>query len=296
MSLGISTSWFGFRPFAVDALLDLQRDAGVREIAVAAESVRPLPPTLGEGLRAVGARVAACEAMPARHGEAATSLLSMSAEAVRRAMATIGANAAEARAVGCDLVVIRLGTIDVDRGPERDAELSAKLRLEGQSEAVTKLAMELAHEVERRHDALLERVCRALFACMKTAPDIRFAIATPRSALGFPTLATCRTVLDEFRGKPLGYWHDAAAARMLELYGLAQPSAWSGEHASRTLGATMTDVAGSETRLPPGAGELDFKSLRETLPSAMPVVLDVDPKFGMRELQQAVKFLRGMGW
>jgi hypothetical protein len=25
-------------------------------------------------------------------------------------------------------------------------------------------------------------------------------------------------------------------------------------------------------------------------------VLDVDPKFGMRELQQAVKFLRGMGW
>ncbi|MBK6940560.1 MAG: hypothetical protein IPH13_10220 [Planctomycetes bacterium] len=300
MSLGISTSWFGIRPLGAAALLDVLREAGVREAFVAAESARPLSAALGGGLREAGARVsgleAPLEAVAARGSGLAVSLLSASTEVVRHALGAVAASVADARSLGCDLVVVRLGAIDVERGREREAELRAKLRLEGPSDDVTKIARELQHEVERRHDALLERACRALFAAMKSAPDMRFAVATPTSPLGFPSFATCCTLLDEFRGKPLGYWHDAAAARTLESLGLAPALAWSGEHAARAFGATMSDVAGSESRLPPGAGELDFKGLRETLPATIPVAIDVDARFGVRELQQAMSLLRSLGW
>ncbi|MBL8765798.1 MAG: hypothetical protein JNL94_00435 [Planctomycetes bacterium] len=281
-------------------MLDLLREAGVRAAFVASESPRPLATALGDGLRAAGARVVGLEPPLATAGDGDSglvpSLLSTSSEFARRALATVAASVADARALACDLVVVRLGAIDVDRGREREATLRAKLRLEGRSDDVTKLAKELEREVELRADALLERACRALFAAMKTAPDMRFAVATPTSPLGFPSFAACRTLLDEFRGKPLGYWHDAAAARTLESLGLAPALAWSGEHATRVFGATMSDVAGSESRLPPGAGELDFKGLRETLPATIPVVVDVDARFGVRELQQAVSLLRSLGW
>jgi hypothetical protein len=223
-------------------------------------------------------------------------MLSSSSEIVRRSMNSVQMSAHEARSMRTDLVVIQLGIVDLDRGREREAEVRAKLRLEGPTDGVRRAAAELARDVENRRDMLLERACRALHETMTVAPDMRFAISTPAALIGFPTFSACRTLLDEFKGRALGYWHDATAARIFELLGLAPALAWSGEHATRAVGATMGDFAGGEQRLPPGAGEIDFKGLRETLPGALTVALDVDSKFGVRQAQEAVTFLRSLGW
>jgi sugar phosphate isomerase/epimerase len=272
----------------------------VRACALAPGPPSPAPEALAAVLRPAGARVVAVEASPwsgagdpgQDHGGA--SLVSVDRDPRARAVEAARRAAAVGRVVGARDVVLRLGDVDVPDRRRREQKLLARLREEGPSDALRAEAAAAAADADARAEACLDRACRVLFELRRVEPETRFAVATPASPFGFPSLRALPLLLDDLRDAQVGYWHDSGAARLLELLGLSPPLAFAGEAAERTFGASFHDVAGTETHLPPGAGEIDFKALRDALPSGVAAVLDVDARFPLTEVKLAAALLESL--
>ncbi len=297
MSLALSTLWLGDRSVTAVQVLAAMREIGLRECALSRFTSLKDPERLLPTLRPAGAHVLALEAgSPESAGPGGEpSLVAPQAVASGRALKEMARAAALARTAGARHVVLRFGDLDFQQAREREDELWAKVRTQGMSEALRQEAAAIARLVDRHSDAFLDRACRLLFAACRAEPEVRFAIATPASLAGFPNQRVLSLILGDVRAQNLGYWHDTAAAWRLEAAGVSPAGIWAGEHAARTFGAALHDAAGAETNLPPGAGEVDFRQVADSLPRGVPLVLEVDSRFPAAEVKLAVAYLRSAG-
>ncbi len=298
MTLALSTRYLGRRPFSASSLLSMMRKVGVRDCGLSDAVPQPAADELVSLLQPAGSRVVAVETRFAieKDGDAAPSLLAANRETVGAARRAILRAAAMAKAVRSPIVVLHLGEHALERGKDRDAELRGRLTAHGVDAETERLGKALAHDIEKRLEPDLERACRNLFDLCVAEPEIRFAIATPDSFAGFPNLRALGLLLDELKGRGVGYWHDAGVARLHEKAGLAAKDQFAGDHASRIVGVSLHDIAGVDTHLPPGSGEIDFKALRDVLPSRVPFVMEVDSRFAPREVELAAELLRSAGY
>ncbi|MBI4878127.1 MAG: hypothetical protein HY812_00495 [Planctomycetes bacterium] len=295
--MALSTLWLGMRAVTAAQVLGAMREIELRQCALSRFTSLRDPERLLPTLRPAGARVVALEAgMPGGAGPGGEPAL-VSPEAVTsgRALEEVARAAALAKAAGARHVALRLGDLDLKRAREREDELWAKVRTEGVSEALQGEAAAIARLADRQSDSYIDRACRLLFAACRAEPDVRFAIATPASLAGFPNQRVLALILGEVPLCNLGYWHDSGAAWRLEVLGVSPAGSWAGEHSERTFGAALSDAAGAETNLPPGAGALDFRQLAESLPSGVPLVLEVDSRYSAAEVKLAVSYLHSAG-
>lgn len=256
----------------------------------------PAPEGIAPVLGPAGARVVAVDA-PEQPAEG--SLINVPKEdpgSVGAGMDQVLRSVALARTLGARHVVLRLGQLDLFRARERNEEVWAALREAGPGDDVRQQAARIAEEVERRIDPLLDGLCRTLFQICRAEPELRFGIATPESLFAAPTFRTLPMILDELKERNLGYWHDAGAAAATEMLGLAPQQGWAGENAGRITGVALHDLAGAERNLPPGAGEVDFRVLRESLPGGAVSVLEIDSRFAAEEVRLAASYLEGIGY
>ncbi len=301
MSIALSTRWLDLRAGSADAALEALRALDIRALSLARGLPAPPAAAIDSILKPAGVRVAAVEAGATAHGDAAAddgvgSPISPDATERAGAIAAIRRAIDVAKRAGCSLVVLRLGDVKIAQARERDAEIRSALRAHGATAETKTLAAAARRDVERHTEPYAERTCRFVFELCRAEPEMRFALATPSSAFGFPSFRALPLVLAELKGRPVGYWHDSGAARVQETLELAPPDAWGGDHAAHTLGAALHDVAGGEMFLPPGSGEIDFKRLRDLLPTGIPSVLEIHPRFSLRELHLAASLVRTCGY
>lgn len=224
------------------------------------------------------------------------SLLASGGHALEAAKSMVGAAAAKAKAIGSRIVVLRFGEHTIERHRERHEELRARLTTVGIDAETERLARALLVDLGRRVEVDTERACRNLFDLTKAEPEIRFAVATPETFAGFPCHRALGLLLDELQGKNIGYFHDVACAHLHEKAGLAAPHSFAGDYGKSIVGVAAHDVAGTEIYFPPGSGELDFKVIRENLPSGVPTVLEIDSRFSVKETQLAASLLKSAGY
>lgn len=295
MPIALSSRCLGRKPIAADALLAALRAVDLRDCAVS--RCAPLADAVAAAtlLQPAGARTVAVEMTEGPDGALPALVAPLPAERTA-ALALVAGAVASAKALGARHVVLRLGELGLPTLRQREQELRARLRLEGSTPEVLAAAAPLLREIDARSEPYLERACRILFEICRAEPDVRFAIATPDSLLGFPNFKVLGLLFSELKGRNVGYWHDAAAARDQERAGAAPPRAWAGDFGERAYGASLADVQGAERGLPPGAGEIDFRLLRESLPRGIPAVLDVEHGVPAGELRLAVALLRSLGY
>jgi hypothetical protein len=182
------------------------------------------------------------------------------ADKAERLAAVAEAEAAVRRAGGggAGLCVLALGTADV----RWDAAVAA--RRFARDEWSAKRVLEERRSVAARH---LDAVRFALERLIPIAEREAARIGIPNRAGLFelPDLDEAAALLADFRGAPIGAWHDSAGAYREEILGGASASEWL---KLEPIGATAADACGLHAPLAPGLGEIDFTPLTK-LPLAV---------------------------
>ncbi len=298
MVLALASSWLGPLPPGADALLEALRRLGLHHAALYGPGALPDADTFLARFRAPGARLVALDAASyLERGRAAVSALAASNEAEREAaVAAVAALGRAAARFGAPHVVLRFAPLRLPKVERREDEWWSHLRLEGASDGVRARAEAMWSEAEQQAEAFLDWLCRSLFRLARVVPEVSFAVATGETPARPPTPRMLAWLLEDLRDPRIGYWHDAAAAHLLESMGLCEAFAHLVAAGARTLGTDLHDVQGAEVGLPPGCGEIDFGRLARELPRRAPGVLALDPRSGEGEARMAVDLLAGAGF
>jgi hypothetical protein len=170
-----------------------------------------------------------------------------------RAVAIAAAERAVRRAgtSGAGMCVVALGAADVRWDAANAARLFAR------DEWSPKRILKERHDVAARHlDA-------ARFALERLIPvaereSARIGVITRATLIELPDAIEAAALLSDFRGAPIGYWHDTAAAHVSNALEADEPGAWV---KLEPIGATAADACGLRGPLAPGLGEVDFAAL-----------------------------------
>jgi hypothetical protein len=223
--------------------------------------------------------------------------LAAASDAARRdALSDAVALAAAAGRVGCDLIVVSLGAIEWEGSALREIEIVRRTAERGASDAEAARSLaSLRTDASARAAAAADRACRALHELLGRAPDSRVAVAGARLPLDLADPERLQWILDDFRGKPLFYWHEVRSAEAQRALGLAEPGEWLDRFSPRLAGASLHDAHGLDAPRVPGTGSVDFGLLAEYLAARSLRVLDLGPGASPEEIAESRRFLEKVG-
>ncbi len=84
-------------------------------------------------------------------------------------------------------------------------------------------------------------------------------------------------IFSEFKGAPIGYWHDCGHANTLEILGIVEPEGLLKRYGDHLVGIHLHDAKGLDDHLPPGRGEIDFQLLKPYIKDDTILVLELKP-------------------
>jgi sugar phosphate isomerase/epimerase len=104
-------------------------------------------------------------------------------------------------------------------------------------------------------------------------------------------------ILEQFRGGPIGYWHDTGHAAVFETLGIVRHEELLRLYAPHLVGVHLHDARGLDDHKPPGQGEIDFAMVQGYLPDGAIKIMEVRPGATGQEILDGLRFLedKGMG-
>jgi sugar phosphate isomerase/epimerase len=197
------------------------------------------------------------------------------------------ANALEAR-----VVVLHCGHVDM--APEFDTLTKFHAQGQIQSEAAQafihkKLAQREANKA-RHLDSLMFSLEHLLRIAEKHG--IRLGLENRFHYHELPGIEEFGLLFSSFKGAPLGYWHDTGHAHANEVLGLLQSGELLKRYQPELLGMHLHDARGLDDHLPPGCGEIDFKSLGDYLKPGTLQVVELRPSTPAQAVQDGLAHLR----
>jgi len=198
----------------------------------------------------------------------------------------------EARAV-----ILHLGHVDMPNPTEKLRELyqSGKMDL---SEGLA-----LVNEQRRIRKAIRRKNLDAvLFSLEKLNREaeqkgVLLGIENRYHFHEIPDFGEIGTILSEFEGGNISYWHDVGHARVQENLGLLHQKALLDAYSEKMIGIHLHDVRGLEDHFSPGHGEIDFEEIKPFMESSLTRIMEVHSKVERKELQEGIQFIKtgGMG-
>lgn len=189
-------------------------------------------------------------------------------------------------------VVLHCGSVDLQ---DRHQELRRLLALEGrdspslQHSLARALALRQAHQGPHL-EALLFSLDRLLPIAEKY--QIVMGLENRYHYHELPNPTELEVILDEFRGGPIGYWHDTGHAHAHEQLGIISQQQLLDRFAKNLAGLHLHDARGLDDHLSPGSGEIDWEMLKPYLEAGRPAVIELAPGTARSALHDAVAFAR----
>lgn len=149
--------------------------------------------------------------------------------------------------------------------------------------------------------ALLEQKKEKHLSCLLFSMDKLLKIAEKEGVrLGLenrfhyyelPTPSDFAQIFNEFRGAPIGYWHDTGHAHVLEKLNLIEPGFLLKNYSQNLIGIHLHDAVGLEDHLTPGKGEIDLKDILSRLDKNITFVLELKPGTSESDVQSGILHL-----
>lgn len=208
-------------------------------------------------------------------------------EAVGRTLETIDhAHDLEARAV-----VLHCGRVDMAAETE---VLYSRARIEGPPSTGTRqwLAQKVAQR-DRLKPAHLDALRFSLEKLVLAADrrQVQLGLETRYHYHELPGPEDFAPLLAEFQGGPLGYWHDTGHAHVNERLGLVAEGQLLADLGDRLIGIHLHDAQGFDDHLPPGDGDIDFKTLTALVPSDVLQVIELRPGTPPESVRQGLDYM-----
>lgn len=236
---------------------------------------------------------------PSRADEMGPRFSSLDAEERRAAVKQAGEGLAHAEGFGAGALVLHLGDVAMDSGPDpRSLEAMARAgRRETPAYEEAKAAvLEARRAAARRHvDAVLSSLDRLASEALRRG--VRLGLENRYHAEQIPDLDELDLLFRTLDGAPLAYWHDtghAAAGAALGL--LASPTEPLERFGSRLAGLHLHDAEGLDDHRAPGEGSVDFAAVAGRVPEGAALVLELHPGAGEAAARGAAGVLARAGF
>jgi len=110
-----------------------------------------------------------------------------------------------------------------------------------------------------------------------------------------PDVEEIGIILGQFRGGPIGYWHDTGHAAVFEALGIVRHEALLQRYAAHLLGVHLHDALGIDDHKPPGRGEIDFDMVSRYLPEGAIKIMEIHPSARGHEILDGLELLKERG-
>jgi sugar phosphate isomerase/epimerase len=302
--LGISSVYYSKRiadgARLLDELAALGCDGVELEYRVRPETLRQMGARPGRGVPVFSVHAFFPKpASAAVEGSGANAFLFSSTDreerdtAVRCGLSTLET----AERLGARAVVLHLGRVPVG------AELLAEYRrLQSDDEPPTPellaaVAAVLA-ERERLRRPQLDAVLRSLDRLNREAVrrGLLLGVENRYHPHEIPLPDEIGTILREFAGGAVRYWHDVGHALNLQRLGVTTQQALLEAYGPQLAGTHLHDIRCGRDHLAPGTGEADFAQLLRHLPADAIKILEISDGVPRAELLAGRDLLRGLGY
>ncbi len=98
-------------------------------------------------------------------------------------------------------------------------------------------------------------------------------------------------LFSEFRGGPLGYWHDTGHAHANATLGIVPDGHLLERYSTQLVGIHLHDAIGLDDHLVPGKGEIDFEAFRKIFTRDIPLVMELKPGTSDSDVSEGLRFL-----
>jgi sugar phosphate isomerase/epimerase len=110
-----------------------------------------------------------------------------------------------------------------------------------------------------------------------------------------PDIEEIGIILEQFRGGPIGYWHDTGHAAVFEALGILQHEELLKLYAPHLVGVHLHDAHGIDDHKPPGQGEINFEMVKGYLPEWAIKIMEIQPSARGHEITDGLEFLKEKG-
>lgn len=199
-----------------------------------------------------------------------------------------------AEVLGCKIIVMHIGHVEVDESIEAEMR---RLYIAGQEDSPRFAALRRQLQEARTANAAphLDAVRRSLEVLMREAArrGLRLAMENRYYYHEIPTPEEARTLLAEFG--EVEFWYDTGHAHALHNLGFIPYRDWLDGLSARLAGIHLHDVIGVRDHLVCGLGEVDWPWVREHLKPDTFRTCEFDWYFEAEHLWSSVEFLRKAG-
>lgn len=297
-TLGISTSCFGTRFTRLADQIEATRklnfdflEIGWSEVALNADQAEQ---TLADfGVKAPVMRAGFRET-PRGPYRAPEWIASTQAESQTQAIQSILRDVQYATHTRSSVISISAGFVSVPGIDERIRSLISHLR-QGSEKEANALREEIRVATEPHRLKHLDRLCRGIFELSKHAPEVTWAIETPKDPHFLPMPLELEHIFEDLPNVKIAYLHDLGKAALLQkLEGIPQ-GRWLENFVGRMSALRFHDILGFDLHQPPGLGEVDWKLVAGYIPKNAWKFLDVSALHGSEALQGGARFLGTLG-
>jgi sugar phosphate isomerase/epimerase len=110
-----------------------------------------------------------------------------------------------------------------------------------------------------------------------------------------PDMEEIGIILEQFRGGPIGYWHDTGHAAVFETLGILKHEELLKTYAPYMVGVHLHDALKLDDHKPPGQGEIDFEMVKQYLPQGAIKIIEIHPSARGHEILEGLEFLQEKG-
>lgn len=300
--LGISTCWWDNKSLRGDEIvsdiLELGLEGVELEYRLTHRIYQQMRPQLNEALTVLSVHnfFPKPEDSPGQKGSGDLFLLSSTdgnerAMAVKYSVRTIE----HAQDLGARAVVLHLGHVDMPNPTERFVELYRGGKVD-QREGLA-LINEQRRIRKAKHRGNLDAVLLSLERLNRVAEDkgIVLGIENRYHFYEIPDFEEMGTILKEFEGGKVRYWHDVGHARVQENLGILRQKDLLEAYSETMVGIHLHDVRGLVDHLPPGQGEIDYGEVRPFMKSPLIKILEIHSTVQKPAVLQGIRFMKAGG-
>ena len=107
-----------------------------------------------------------------------------------------------------------------------------------------------------------------------------------------PGLEDFRSIFNNYKGAPIGYWHDTGHAHANEALGLIPRQSLLSSYGDQLIGIHLHDAVSLDDHIPPDSGEIDFGALKSFLDADIVKVIELKPGIAVPEVKAGIRFIR----
>jgi sugar phosphate isomerase/epimerase len=189
---------------------------------------------------------------------------------------------------GASCVILHLGRVEIsDRTRDLEKTLSDKASYE-------RLKKTMKEERARAADRHLQMTFRSVEELVAQArkKDIVLGLENRYYYREIPLPAEMESLLDKFKDRHVGYWHDVGHAQVFENLGLFDHKKdYLDRFAGRMVGMHLHDIKGMDDHRPPLGGDFDFSIVTPFLKKGMVMVIEAHYPATAKQIRHGSDYL-----